>query len=703
MKNYKTKIIASQLLLFIIIGISSICPIFSQIYVSNIGNDSNPGTYEKPLMSLHAAIEQVTLKKEQKTLIGDAEIILKEGIFYLDKPITITDKNWKGDNTLYIKGEKNNASILKGAYSLGRFEKISEQLWRMDVSEILEKENISINQLFVNGKRAIKARSPNFGELFKTKTAIQTFLNEKSATQVIQLTEQQLKTLSLNTLKDENMIASFNHLWLNTQGYVNNISSKNKSFSFTSPIINKVFNLNVTSQFFLENSSSFLDDYGEWFIDNNILFYIPRKGENINTTTAEVPVLDQLLIIKGSKGKTVNNIIIENLSFQLTKHSIPKTGQLYHQAAFETTAAITVSYATNIEIRKCEISQTGNNAIWFQKGSKNSKLTQTYMYDLGVGGVKIGIRDKKITEPDKTSNIVIDNNIIKSGGYEVSNGVGILVFNSGNNIISHNTISDFRYSGISVGWTWGYGPNEANNNKIINNHIHHIGWAELSDLGGIYILGRSDSTEIKNNIIHDVFSYDYKGWGIYLDEGSTNVIVENNLVYNCKSSGFHQHYGKDNIIRNNIFANQLLSQLEISKKESHNSIYFTNNIIYFEKGVFSHNSGWKNANFIADNNLYWDKRKNVRFYNMNFEEWKKTTGKDQHSVIADPLFRNPDQFDFRFKSNSNIDKIKFRPFDYTKAGVYGNNEWKKKAILDTTIIDLYNISIERQKKEEGIK
>lgn len=674
-----------------------------QLYVSTSGDDSNPGTYDKPFKSLNGAIEYITTQKEKKLIKSDVEIVLKGGMYYLNKPILITNKNWAGVNTLYIKGEKNTTPIIKGGITLGRFEKVSNNLWKMDVSDILKKENISIDQLFVNGKKAIKARTPNLGELFKTQDVIQTFSSGTSANQTVKLSDIQINKLSNISLENSLIIASFNHLWLNTKGYLNNISYKNKTFSFTSPIINKVFSLNSTSQFFLENSKVFLDEPGEWVIDKKgTLFYIPRKGEEINTSVAEIPILNKLLIIKGSQNKAVNNIIIENISFQLTKLTLPPQGQLYHQAAFDTGATIMVSYATNITFKNCEITNISNNAVWFHKGCVNNKLIKSYIHNLGVGGVKVGVPEKSIVNLDRTSNIVIDNNIIRTGGQEISNGVGILIFNSGNNTISHNDISDFKYSGISVGWTWGYSPNQAHNNKINNNHIHHIGWAELSDLGGIYILGPSQNTEIENNVISNIFSYDYKGWGIYLDEGSSHIVVQNNLVYNCKSSGFHQHYGRDNVIKNNIFANQLLSQLEISKKETHNSFYFTNNIVYFKRGVLSHNSGWRSANFIANNNLFWDSRKNIRFYNMDFEEWKKTTQKDENSVIADPLFADPDNDDFRFKSRQNIEKINFIPFDYSKAGVYGNIEWKRKTKLDPEIIKAFNFSVERRMKEEGL-
>jgi len=315
------------------------------------------------------------------------------------------------------------------------------------------------------------------------------------------------------------------------------------------------------------------------------------------------------------------------------------------------------------------------------------------MNDLGAGGVKIG---ETIIRPDSieiTNNIVVDNNIIRDGGNVFPCAVGIILFNASDNKLTHNEIANLRYSGISAGWVWGYAYSPSKRNKIEFNHIHHLGWGELCDMGGIYTLGASEGTTVSNNVIHHVYSFDYGGWGLYTDEGSFGITEENNLVYACKNSGFHQHYGKENIIRNNIFALNIRAQLQATRVEEHRSFTFTNNIIYYSSGDLLSNN-WKKINIITDNNCYWDTRtKDIRFSEQTFADWQKS-GKDVHSVIADPLFVNAEGFDFNLKKLSVTKKIKFVPFDYSRAGVYGSEEWKKLAEFDTGLAKKFDERVE---------
>ena len=227
--------------------------------------------------------------------------------------------------------------------------------------------------------------------------------------------------------------------------------------------------------------------------------------------------------------------------------------------------------ASHILFDDCVVRHTGDSAIWFRQGVRDCRIQHCRLHDLGAGGVRIGEGDSDPLLPHQTHRIVVDNNIIHNGGRVYSTGVGVWIGHSGNNIISHNEIADFRYMGVSVGWQWGYAPSLATQNRIRFNHIHHIGQAYHSDIGGIYTLGPSPGTVIRNNVIHDIEAYDYGGWGLYTDEGSSDVLIDNNLVYKTKSGAFHQHFGRDNLIRNNIFAMNRDQQIQLTRAEHHRS------------------------------------------------------------------------------------------------------------------------------------
>ncbi|MEI6049171.1 MAG: right-handed parallel beta-helix repeat-containing protein [Bacteroidota bacterium] len=674
-----------------------------KIYLSPAGNDSYPGTIEKPLATLTAARDKARELRKRNQTDQLVEVIALEGEYFMFQPLNLTiGDGGKPDSPLIFKAETGTKAVFRGGVQLAGFEKVNEKLWKTFVPQVAF-YNSYFEQLYVNGRRAVRARTPNTGFYF-IKNVTETVMEKgegrspELAIQKIELDSTEAAFFHSFSRQDyQDALIVFYHNWDNTRKRVTGFSKQNSSVYTVGEGMKPWNPLNNKTRYLVENFKSALDAPGEWFLERSgYLYYIPKEGETIENTSFFAPVLKEFIIVQGdsSTGKRIENIRFENLVFELAGYQTPADGNEPAQAAFPVEAVVTLDFADNISFQNCEIAHTGTYAFWFRRACSNSMVSRCYMHDLGAGGVKIG---ETIIRPDQreiTNNITIDNNIIRDAGHVFPCAVGIIVFNASDNKLTHNEIADLRYSGISVGWVWGYTNSPSKRNIVEFNHIHHLGWGELCDMGGVYTLGASEGTSVSNNMIHHIYSFDYGGWGLYTDEGSFGIVEENNLVYACKNSGFHQHYGKENIIRNNIFALNIRAQLQATRIEEHRSISFTNNIIYFDNGNLL-SSNWHKFNLLSDYNCYWDTRtKDVGFADKSFSDWQKS-GKDIHSIIADPLFVNPAAFDFHLKNLSVAKKIKFVPFDYSKAGVYGSDDWKQLSVFDPELARKFDKTVEQ--------
>lgn len=676
------------------------------IYLSPSGDDGNPGTREKPLATLTAARNRVRELRKQESTTKPVEIIALPGEYFMTQPLQLGIEDSGTENSpLIIKSEEGTKALFYGGIELKGFEKVNDKLWRCFIPPVAY-HNLYFEQLYVNGRRAIRAREPDEG-FARVINVSETVLDKGSgrapalAIQKIGIDSRHAAMVRNFTDDDfRDALIIFYHNWDNTRKRILGCSS-DSAFIFIAGQGMKPWNpINNKSRYLIENFRAALDTPGEWFLERSgYLYYIPREGETIENTKFVAPVLNEFVILKGeSPDKPVSYIAFENLVFHYAGYHTPADGNEPAQAAAPVNAVITADFANNISFTGCEIAHTGTYAFWFRRAVNNCLVTKCYMHDLGAGGVKIGETTLRQSVNELTHHITVDNNIITDAGHVFPCAVGIIIFHGSDNRLTHNEISNLRYSGISVGWIWGYAYSPSKRNLIAYNHIHHLGWGELCDMGGVYTLGASEGTVVSNNVIHHIYSFDYGGWGLYTDEGSYGIVMEKNLVYLCKNSGFHQHYGKENIIRNNIFAFNIRAQLQATRVEEHRSLSFTNNIIYFDRGTLT-SSNWHKFNLFTDYNCYWDIRtKEIRFGDRTFAEWQKE-GKDLHSVIADPMFVDPVKFDFRFKNLSVARRIKFVPFDYSLAGVYGDEEWKKKAVLDPELIKKFDERVTEMEKQ----
>jgi hypothetical protein len=692
-----------------------------RLYISPTGNDKNNGTKEQPLASLAGARDRVRQLRDQRILDDTVFVQVLPGDYYMSEPLRLgPDDGGTDQSPVIFTADADNRPVFYGGMKLDKFEEVNKNLWRVFVPEVA-RYGFYFEQMYINGERRFRARTPNPGNFYMVRRMEEIPIDKEGgimqrrsgevrwaafASQKIILHPSDASVLDiLKTDNADDILAVFHHSWSARRQFIRHIDQADTAFYITGGGLRPWLPIDHRTRFYIENFREALDAPGEWFLSRDgYLYYIPLPGETIANTECMVPIIDKFIVITGdeNKGNNVSHIRFENLRFRVAGYKTPFRGNASTQAASPVEATVMVDFADHIEFYNCEIANTGLYGIWFRRDCFKSSVIRCHLHDLGAGGIKIG--DTQLN-PDQstevTNHITVRNNIIQHGGYVFASGVGVIIFNASDNVITHNDIANFRYSGVSVGWRWGYAFSPSKRNKIEFNHIHHLGWGELDDIGGVYTLGPSEGTTVSNNVIHNVYSYRYGGWGLYTDEGSTGIVMENNLVYKCKDAGFHQHFGKENILRNNIFAFSEKSAIEVSRVEEHLSYTFTNNIIYQENGgIISDVWGGDNGTKIKvdlDRNCYWIAGEpSPEFYGLSFAEWQKL-GRDRNSIVADPLFIDPQNLDFRFRRTRVARKIGFTPFDYSKAGVYGDPEWINLARLDPALIEEFDKAVAKNR------
>lgn len=644
----------------------------SHIHISPQGNDSDKGTKDAPMRTLQAGINMAI----STTATDTAYIEVAAGDYYMESVCRITAPN---NRPIVVRGAGGKARFI-GGKRITNWEYKSGNRYKAHIACCAD-EAFTFEQLYIDGRRATLARTPNKG-FYKAGKVTETITDKGKSTKesyaTVRIEGKELTALE-HVWPGENgqPKASFYHKWSNSKMHIDVINKANSSFSIGGRQLPPLNSITEGTPYFIYDYAHALDSAGEWYMDYNscYLTYIPRKGEKLENSECFIPCNTKWLDISGNENGYIENITFEGITFIVSKFSLPRTGYYPSQAAANTGAAIELNFTKGIVFKECTFAHTGAYAVWLREQCHNTTIQGCYMHDLGAGGIKIGLT--AYHGGAVTSSNIIDNNIIRSGGREIAEGVGVAIHHSAGNKVTHNDISDFSYSGISVGWKWGYGSSPAVDNTIAYNHIHNIGKGELSDLGGIYTLGAGTGNSIIGNVIHDIEAASYGGWGIYTDEGSSHIEIRNNLVYRCHDGAFHQHYGRENRVENNIFAFGNNCQIQTSRAEEHSSFTFRRNIILQNSGATAKGK-WFTANMEIADNIYWSYGDTLSFCGKSSEEWKEQREKSARYI--NPQMKDPLADDFSFKKMSAARKIGFVPFDYNKAGVYGSEEWRRKTL-----------------------
>ena len=129
-----------------------------EIYVDAVnGNDDNSGDMSHPLQSIVKAIELF----RSQVVRSPTTIYLRKGTYYLQQTVRLDPT----DSGLTIAGYKDEAPVISG----GKLYKFSWKPYsskfypdlKMFVTDLTDQSPLPFNQLFIEGRRAVRARYPN--------------------------------------------------------------------------------------------------------------------------------------------------------------------------------------------------------------------------------------------------------------------------------------------------------------------------------------------------------------------------------------------------------------------------------------------------------------------------------------------------------------------------------------------------------------
>ncbi|MDA3924243.1 MAG: right-handed parallel beta-helix repeat-containing protein [Kiritimatiellae bacterium] len=655
----------------------------TDFFVAPNGSDVNPGTKELPFATLVKARDAIRAAKKGGDK-GSFTVELRAGTYMLAETLTLTSEDSGTVKAPVVwRSTPGEHAVISGGQAVVGFQETQKngvRRWTVDIPDV-KSGGFAFRQLFVsvNGQSLQRRYRPHIGMKRvdgltyspKRKGA----MSHRAAQRDFYFAPGDFK--QWENLTDVEVVVL--HVWSSSRLFVQEVDTEKNIVTFTGMPTFAV-NQGGLQPYFIENVKEELDEPGEWYLDRStgVLTYLPLEGESLADTRIVIPRLAHLLMLTGDyqSDRFVSDIEFREIGFSLTESKLPREGYGGSQGHPDLPAAIELTGAKHCSFVRCTLSHSGNYGIAVGMGSHANRVVGCRFFDLGGGGVKVGDIRMNPTDPYPvvpTGNR-IENCAISDCGimYYSANAVWCGIVRD--TVIRNNQIWDLPYSGIAVGWSWSDKPTACGGNQIVNNHISHV-LNLIADGASIYTLGRQPGTVIRGNVLRDnlksPFAKQYWQLGLYLDEGSSEILVENNFVYHVGTHGFNMNGGAQNLIQNNIlgpvYGNEA-PYIRSYKKSYAKENVFTRNVMYFD-GSNMTDADLSTSLFNCRSNIYWNfEGQSFHFAGKSFKEWQ-AGGQDIGSLNTDPLFEDPVQGDFRLRASSPAFALGFEPFDISAAGL----------------------------------
>lgn len=572
--------------------------VMAEIYVSaGAEPGKGNGSEDAPFATMDEARQAVQGLNDNMT--GDIVVYFENGEYLLDSTVAFNqeDSASNGYKIIYKALDPGKAVITSGLQVTG-WEDANDADRPGLLAADADIENT--RQFYVDGEMAVRAKGKIKGEMIRSgeKTTYTTYNGNHDAYKGFRCANTDI----LNWRNPGNIEFIWDISWAHRISPVTSITKldDNNSFiemewdSFKTGQIAGGVQINRGPDY-VENAFELLDEPGEWYFDSQEkkIYYMPKAGQDMSQTQAIIPSVENLITLEGSLEESVTDISFEGFDFSYNTWLYPSSkGWPEQQANFAHDpredfnmhayslapgAAIVTKMAKGITFNRCTFQNLGSAGINMLDGSVGNTVQNSVFKDISAGGVLVGgvsiteahplmpgdtienhiknktPHDERLIVKDNT----ITNNYFNGIGTEYKGSIAVVAGYTDGTVITNNTIRDVAYSGISVGWGWGFwdqggrykpdgtpdnetpaaypvfplGDAAVSSNNIIENNDISQCMMKLHDGAGIYTLGDMPGSSIKGNLIHDNV-----GWpgGIYLDEGSGGMTVDQNITYNVQ-------------------------------------------------------------------------------------------------------------------------------------------------------------------------
>jgi len=659
------------------------------LHVAANGNDKAAGTEKAPYATLTRARDAIRAAKQAKKLPADgARVLIHNGIYRLNGPLTLgpADSGTAAGPIVYAAAPGAKPIISAGRVITGLHKSADGSYSTMIPAAAGHKW--VFRSLFVDGKRYVPARSPNSGQYYVVRGVPPEGATGPAGASRDRFAYRGEDLKPWPNLSDVELRLTFS--WNAGTFPLKSVDPQTHLAVLGGPAVWEIPKPGwATSPYLVMNHPGACDAPGEWQLNRETgeLKIIPFAGEDLSKAQVVAPVCERIIAAQGDyeKSQFVEYVRFEGLSFEHAGWDLPPTGASWPQAASGLGAALEFNAARHCAVIGGEVAHVDRYGVGFDRDSSYNTVQRCHLHDLGGGGVRLGTTDRPVPFERLAHHNLVDNNFIHDGGHTNPGATGIYMAYGANNTISHNEVCDLRYTGISLGWTWDIVYSGTRENIVEYNHVHHV-MRTLEDGGGIYSLGLTPGSVIRHNVVHNVGTPpDAIGHGIYIDGGSSALLCENNVCYDCGHGGIRIQHGDSCItVLNNISA---FNGFGLGPDAERTNIFAYNIVVLDGAGTpFRYVPKWQSYNKIIDYNLYWrPDGKPIKFLDFTWEEWRKQEGindiwyqpvMDRHSRIADPLFVDAAKRDFRLQPKSPALAMGFRPIDTSTVGLYGDAAWK---------------------------